>query len=334
MDQTLMEDWRRLQQSNPELSSPYFCPEFTTCVASARSDVEIAVIREGGRPVCILPYQREQPHGGAPVGHPLSDYHGLICSPHFRIDPRAILRSCSLRTWRYNHLPASQAGFRAYHSSMAVSPVIDVSKGFDRYFDGVKRQSNECSNAIRKTRNLARDHGQVSFDYHVPDRGLLDMLIAWKSEQYRRTGAKDRFAMSWFRRVVENVFQCQTGLFAGVLSVLCAGTVPVALHFGMRAGNVWHYWFPAYDLRYAKYSPGIVLLLKMAEVAPSMGIGRIDLGKGDAVRYKEAMKSYTVPLAVGCVELPSCDYYGRLLKKRLRDLRDGCSRCLCGSRVP
>jgi CelD/BcsL family acetyltransferase involved in cellulose biosynthesis len=159
------------------------------------------------------------------------------------------------------------------------------------------------------------------------------MLIRWKSEQYRRTGAEDRFAMPWFRQVVENVYDCQTERFSGVLSVLRAGTVPVAMHFGMRAGSVWHYWFPAYDPQYAAYSPGILLLLKMAEAAPGLGIDRIDLGKGDAVRYKEALKSYDVPLAIGCVELPSPRYYARQMKKRLRGLRDGYSRRWMRGRV-
>lgn len=326
MDQTLIGEWRRLQVSNPDLASPYFCPEFTACVASARDDVEVAVCREGAETVGVFPYQREQARVGMPVGHPLSDYHGLICAPRFRVDPRAILKACSLRTWRYNHLPEAQTVFRRYHSSTALSPVMDLAQGFDRYVEAVKRQSSELSNALRKGRNLVRDHGPLSFAYHVGERPLLDTLIRWKSDQYRRTGVEDRFALPWFRQVVENVFHCQTERFSGVLSVLRAGADPVALHFGMRARNVWHYWFPAYDPQYAAYSPGILLLLKMAEAAPGLGIDRIDLGKGDAVRYKEALKSYDVPLAIGCVELPSPRYYARQIKKRLRGLRNGYSR--------
>jgi CelD/BcsL family acetyltransferase involved in cellulose biosynthesis len=318
MDPGLMEEWRSLQRSNPDLSSPYFCPEFTACVAAARGDVEVAVLRENRKAVCVFPYQREEPHGGFPVGRPLSDYHGLICAPDFRADLKLLLKACSLRTWRYDHLPASQTAFRSYHSRRACSPVIDVSQGFDRYLKGVSSQTRECADALRKSRRLAGDHGPLAFDYHVPDRALLGMLMDWKADQYRRSGAEDRFAIPWFKQVVINVFQCQAAAFAGVLSVLRAGDVPVALHFGMRAGGVWHYWFPAYDPRFARYSPGIIMLLKMAEAAPSRGIGSIDLGKGAAVRYKEALKSRDVSLAVGCVETPSPDYYWRLLKRRLR----------------
>lgn len=326
IDEALLNDWRRLQGSNPELVSPYFCPEFTACVARARPDVEIAVVSKRGETVCLFPFQRVGVGLGEPVGFPLSDYHGLICEPDFRIDPRVILKACSLKSWGYNHLPAAQTVFQAYHVRAAASPVMDLSSGFERYLEEAKDRAGEVAGAFRKLRNLERDHGEVSFTYHVSDDGMLARLIEWKSDQYRRTRVQDRFAMPWFRKTVEHVFHCQSPGFAGVLSALRVGAEPVALHFGMRAGAVWHYWFPAYDPGYSKYSPGILLLLKMAEIAPDMGVRRIDLGKGDRVRYKDALKSYDVQLAMGRVELPSLGYYGRMLRTCVRDVRNRCSR--------
>lgn len=72
----------------------------------------------------------------------------------------------------------------------------------------------------------------------------------------------------------------------------------------MRTPTVWHYWFPAYDKQFAKYSPGLMLLLKLAERAPATGIATIELGKGMSL-YKERLMNGRTILCRGSVELPS-----------------------------
>src|SRR4051794_17226783 len=76
--------WIGLQQTNPDLSSPYFHPEFTNVIAAVRHDVEVAVLEADGKIVAFFPFQREHPSIGGPVGGIISDYHGLICARDFR----------------------------------------------------------------------------------------------------------------------------------------------------------------------------------------------------------------------------------------------------------
>ena len=102
--------------------------------------------------------------------------------------------------------------------------------------------------------------------------------------------------------------------FAGTCSVLRAGDEIVAVHAGMRSRSVLHWWFPTYDPRYAAYSPGILLLLRIAAAAAALGIGKIDLGKGDA-RYKRSLMTGAAPLREGCVELPSLAATARRLRR-------------------
>src|SRR5262249_19546337 len=96
----------------------------------------------------------------------------------------------------------------------------------------------------------------------------------------------------------------------------------VAGHMGMRSQSIWHYWFPAYDPRTAKYSTGLILLLKMAEHAPQIGIRIIDLGGGMGL-YKARLMNASTLLASGRLELPSWRaFYGvasRTLRHRLLD---------------
>ena len=99
-----------------------------------------------------------------------------------------------------------------------------------------------------------------------------------------------------------------------MLSALYVGDRLAAAHMGMRSASVWHYWFPAYDPELSKYSPGLILLLRMAQAAPSLGLRVIDLGKGSTL-YKDRLMSGEVPLAEGRVELPSLATAVRRLRR-------------------
>jgi CelD/BcsL family acetyltransferase involved in cellulose biosynthesis len=72
----------------------------------------------------------------------------------------------------------------------------------------------------------------------------------------------------------------------------------------MRSRTIWHYWFPAYAPQFAKYSPGLLLLLKMCQHAPQIGLRTIDLGTGMTL-YKRRLMNASVPVAEGSVERPS-----------------------------
>ena len=65
--------------------------------------------------------------------------------------------------------------------------------------------------------------------------------------------------------------------------------------------NSWHYWLTTYDREFGKYSPGNILLLKMAEHAPTIGIRKIDLGRGEA-RYKQQLANDVVLVGEGAVD--------------------------------
>ena len=76
------------------------------------------------------------------------------------------------------------------------------------------------------------------------------------------------------------------------------------MHLGIRSGSVMHSWFQVYDPDFASYSLGLVLLLRLAEWAPSVGLRTIDLGRGD-YRFKHMLATGGVLLAEGSVVVPS-----------------------------
>ena len=151
----------------------------------------------------------------------------------------------------------------------------------------------------RKQRKGGGGRRPVPFD--TQDHQALDTLMRWKSAQYRRTGRFDRFARPATVRLVRDLLETRAPGCSGTLSVLSVGDRPVAIHFGLRSAATLACWFPTYDVALAKYSPGLMLHLFMAEAAATAGLRRLELGKGDE-EYKTLLGNQQLTVAEGCVQ--------------------------------
>jgi CelD/BcsL family acetyltransferase involved in cellulose biosynthesis len=129
---------------------------------------------------------------------------------------------------------------------------------------------------------------------------MLHRLIAWKSDQYRRTNQIDRFERPWLVGLLDALLAIRSDQLSGLLSVLYAEDQPVAAQFGLRTGNLLVGWFTAYDIRFRKYSPGLINLKQMAEELAATGIHAIHMGRG-ATSYTQTLKSNDIFVAEGVV---------------------------------
>lgn len=292
--------WQRWCEDDAALQSPYFDPAFTHAVGEVRNDVRVAVLEDSHGLAGFFPFERGTFYRARPVGGRLSDFHGAVLRPGVKFRAHKLIRGCGASVWDFTHLPASQFAFEGYGRTVESSPFMDVSQGFDAYIEqlGGSRTIKSTRNKIRK---LERDVGPLRFECHVEDPHLLQTLMDWKSRQYRETGVSDVFSFPWTAALLRRLHQTRRPDFGGQLSALYAGDNLVAAHFGMHSENVLHYWFPVYDPAYAKYSPGLVLVLQVARAAADLGFSRIDLGKGDE-RYKLSLASGAIPVTSGSVE--------------------------------
>lgn len=285
----------------PELGNPFLSPEFALAVGRYRRGVRIAVVREKGDPVAFLPFQRSAAGVGRAIGLGVSDAQGVVHRPGFAWDARELLRACGLAVWEFDHLVKGQRPFAGGVTGTFPSPVVDVDQGYDTYLAGLRERSPKFTRTtLAKERRLGRDAGEVVHVHDERDPAALRTLMAWKSAQYRRTGRSDRFAQGWITDLVHHLFHTRTDRFAGILSVLYAGGRPVAAHFGLRGERILACWFPAYDPAFAKYSPGLVLHLRMAEAAAADGIAQLDLGRGQK-EYKDSLKTRDIQVSEGWV---------------------------------
>jgi CelD/BcsL family acetyltransferase involved in cellulose biosynthesis len=293
--------WDAMQRETGTLANPYLGPEFAIAVDHFRPDARLAVLTDGPALVGFFPFQRRRFGVGVPIGAGLSDCQGLVHAPGVEWDARELLRACKLTEWQFDHLVVGQAPFQRYVSAVAPSPVIDLTDGFAAYREKLRIKSPRFGGDVaRKARRLAREAGELSFVVDCRDTTVLHALMNWKSEQYHRNGWVDVFARPWIADLINYLFGIHGNAFAGLLSVLFAGETPVAAHFGIRSRHILAHWFPAYDVRFARQSPGLIQHLRMAEEAPAVGIDLIDMGIGTE-RYKQTLKSYDLFVAEGVV---------------------------------
>ncbi|CAM5564321.1 cellulose biosynthesis protein CelD [Streptomyces spiroverticillatus] len=286
---------------SPELANPFLSPEFALALGRCRRGVRIGVVREEGEPAAFFAYQRSATGVGRALGLGVSDCQGIVHRPGFTWDARELLRACGLAVYEFDHLAQGQAGFEGGATGRFASPVIDTLDGYDAYLAHLRANAPKfLKTTLAKERRLGRQIGEVRYVHDERDPEMLATLMRWKSAQYRRTGRSDRFAQDWIIRLVEQLFHTRGDSFTGLLSVLYADGRPVAAHFGPRSERIIANWFPAYDPEFAKYSPGLLMQLKIAESAASEGIAYIDLGRGQK-EYKDSLKTREIMVAEGWV---------------------------------
>lgn len=313
----LVKRWREIQLASEEFSSPYFCPEFSIATANVRADVQIGLIEDGHRVIGFFPHQRRWDKTARPVGLRLSDYHGVIAEQDADWSANDLLRSCRLVRWQFDHLPAGQSQFAPWITTKTVSPIAEVYAGFEAFQTKLEKPGRkQIREAERKRARMSEEIGVVRFTCHTDDPEALRTLMRWKSEQCRRSGGFDFFTMAWCRHLLEELRCIQTPDFGSILSCLHAGDRLVAAHFALRSRFVWHSWFPAYDVKHGAYSPGSVLLLELLKYAATSGVRHVDFGK-DMSRYKRRYMTNAIPLAEGCVELPSLINLGSRIRHQV-----------------
>ncbi|MCG8448578.1 MAG: hypothetical protein MI725_03235, partial [Pirellulales bacterium] len=152
--------WRAIQQSRPELDSPFFAPDFSALVAEELPDLQVAVLSTDGQTVGFFPHHRSELGLGKPVGMLLNDFQGIVCTEPGGWDTRQLLSACRLKSWRFNHLIASQHRLASSPLQTDASPYISISEDFQAYHKACRQAGSRLiDQALRKQRKLRREQG-------------------------------------------------------------------------------------------------------------------------------------------------------------------------------
>jgi CelD/BcsL family acetyltransferase involved in cellulose biosynthesis len=293
--------WHQIQQTSPRFGNPFLSPEFAIAIGRVRPDSRVGVLVDGHRITGFFPFEKRGFGAGVPLSGWLSGCQGVVHLPDAPWDALELVKGCGLAAWKFDNLVPDQKPFERYLAGTAPTPIIDVIEGFAAYYAKVHVKAHQfCRELERKSRKLSREAGEVHMVVETADTKPLSQLMAWKSEQYRRSQRFDRFDQPWMPELLEELLATQTPHLSGLATVVYAGSEPVSVQFGLRAGNLCEGWFTAYDLRFGRYSPGMLQIRHMAESLAAIGITEIRMGKG-ASPYAQELKSYDMFVGEGTV---------------------------------
>jgi CelD/BcsL family acetyltransferase involved in cellulose biosynthesis len=294
------EAWSAFRRADANLASPFLAFAFADSVDRARDDARVGVVEDAGELAAFFAFSVDGRDGG-PVGATICDAQALVARTDFTWNAQDLVREAGLDVWRFDHLVPAQRPFQPFHHARHRSPMIELADGHERYVARVREHSKDVlAQVARRRRKLAREVGDVTFDWQTTDGDALDALVGWKSAQYRETGVWDRFAQPWIVDVVRRLAGTSDAELTGLLSTLRAGDELVAAHFGLLGHDRIAWWFPAYDAKFAAYSPGLILLLDLVADAAARGVALVDLGRGEH-HYKLRVATGAYEVAEGAV---------------------------------
>jgi CelD/BcsL family acetyltransferase involved in cellulose biosynthesis len=299
--------WRALQSTDRELQNPFLSPAFARAVDAVSHRARVAVFEDGPTIVGFLPFELRAPGIGAPIGIRVNTRQGFVHDPSLLWSWRGVLDATGLDVLElYDAIGPQRRGERTLEPVSA--PVIDTAVGWDDYL-GRRKKTKTVKTILYKERKLRREHEDVLFrSGPAKDCAELRRLVAWKSQQYRRSGWPDPFARRGVVELLDLLAEDrEAGLHAVGSSLHLDGRL-VATDLSLTTDTVFSGWFAAHDPELARCSPGAIRTLRTVEAAFDRGVELVDLSRGDE-SYKDTLKTGDGEVATGYVARPSVRAY-------------------------
>lgn len=294
--------WRAIQADEPVFANPLFGPDFAQAVGRVRSDVAVAVFGSAGSPVAFFAYHRRPSGFGRPIGAPFCDYHGLVAREGQGPSGEAALSATGLAAFRHSGLVDPEGAFAGMgEGSKAFS--ITLTAGADAYLETIRAASAKKFKNWRRLRHrLEADFGPLAL---TASRSAADFeqVLAWKREQFVRTGVQDVLKPDWVSQLMHELFETETPTLSGLMLTLHAGETLVGGHFGIRSGDIYHPWIASTAPDLAALSPGQTFLDQAIRAMPGLGLRVYDLGPGHD-HYKQPFASTSQTLKSGLTSAP------------------------------
>ncbi len=316
--------WHEIRTAQTVYRSPFFACAFTEAVARcSESPVKVVILRRGGRVTGLLPIQMSG-RVARPAGLGINDAHGLLLRDGETFSVTQSLAQLGLQGYEFHAAPPELDECQRYEVGRTRSFLADLTVDPEGYEHYLRTHSTTIDRQGQKTRRLIREEGPLRLEFDSKDPALLDLLIQWKRDQYRRTHTYDIMSVAWIRALMHDLHRCDRGGIHGLLSVLYAGDKPVAMHYGMLDGDWLHYWFPVFDPQYGYGSPGSQLFLEIVRECESRGVTKVDMGYGEQ-RYKHKLTNVITEMSFGLADSShlrrNLFRAKRTLKSRLKNVR-------------
>lgn len=299
--------WRRLQDAEPSLSSPYFSFGYFEAVEAVRPGIKVIRFIENDVPVVYWPF-RKGPFGtGRPVAGTMDDLHGVLSHPTADVDLTGPQVQKFLGGYAFSALPYQQRRHGLVGQVGDGNQVMDLRRGFEAWHLDRAAVSANFRRSWRKSDALLGAE-TTTIQHDVVEPPQFERLITLKRDAYARAGHFDIFQLPWPRALILRLLESKNDNARAIFSTLKIGGDVAAMSICMRSESVLHYWFPAYEAKFSKHKPGLALLISLAQWAASNGLLELHLGLGDD-QYKRQMASWMMPVRAGALALAPIQSY-------------------------
>ena len=215
------------------------------------------MLEERGTVAGFFPFQRSAWNVGRPVGSRLSDLQAVIAEPGWEWRPEELVRCCHLNAWEFYLLAAAPPGLKPHCLQTADALYADLSNGFEHYRQQKRQAGSEKFKQVAKlARRAERQIGTLRFVHDTREPAVVAQLMAWKTDQYRRTHAVNVLAFGWVVELLHRILDCTDTRFCGMLSALYFGDRLAAVELSLRSHEVLHGWFAAYNPEFSTVLAG------------------------------------------------------------------------------
>lgn len=280
--------------------------------------LHIVTVEEGARLVALLPLfesstrlpgvrklrllgQEHADYGGVLAADDHDDAVALIVSHlgDLAAAGRTILELTRLEEdgtlWRVIRQARVAARYRTVESPAVPCPFVDLLGPVDPR--AAVLRTSKRTDAARLHRRLSEQHElALTIDSR---NGILDAMdeltglheARWRSIDHRQLGMFSQSNLRFARGLVETLGREDRALVA----LLRADGRAIAGCLVFESGGRWLYYKTAFDLGFAQFDPGKVLLMLVLQEAIDDGISEFNLGRG-AERYKARWATGSRPL--------------------------------------
>jgi CelD/BcsL family acetyltransferase involved in cellulose biosynthesis len=288
--------WRLHHASRSNVVGVCESPDFLLPISQVLGNCRAIRLRDGSETIGYIPiYQPMGPTLAFPI--PMCDYQAVAIFEPTTYDLRSIVRRAGIYRWKYENITEFNGlDLISRRFDRGYAPIVKVTGEPARYYSERADSGVTFETIRRQERKLSRKVGKVLLNRVEADEAFIDHLLECK--RYRQPDMRP------FEKYVGEVLlkfsQSRNAAIAGVGYVLKAGEEDVAFGFTLENGRHAFGWFCGYDPRFAKYSPGSMLILKLIEEMHLRGFESFDLGPGGEP-WKERFANWHRPVGIGYI---------------------------------
>lgn len=296
-----------LFDSNHEQLHPMQHPHFAQLLGEVRPDAAVLIMEDDAGLAGFWPVHLRPGRWLRAIGGPFADHHGPVMKPGVSTDLNQLLADVKCRGMTVTALvaqPSSRIDAIESHEvyltrlDQGVGPLLaEKTEAYPKFFKKHRRLE----------RKLRRESTTVDFVFDDRNDDSLSRLLELKSRQLRASGRHDVLDNLWTRQFIEKLRAgTPERLYARLSSLYVDGELAAA-ELNLQSGGYLHGWLASYDLRFAAYSPGHLLVRRILEAMAQSGLTTYNAGAGHH-HYKKYFANDAIEVFSGTLRVSGSEF--------------------------